>query len=237
MDYYDYYDYYGYGYGMEDEFLEIIETAGFAILGLMIGILLIMMALMVVVYVFQSLGLYTIAKRRDIQNPWLAWVPIGNYWILGSISDQYQYVTKNKVTNKRKILLWISIASFAVQMVMNIVSNAFLAAAGYDSGMMAGGIATSMLSAVISWGLSIVTLVFWHMALYDLYGSCSPKNQVLFLVLGIVCSITTPFFVFANRKKDDGMHPPMPPAGYIPPQPQYQYQYQYQQPQDPWNRQ
>ena len=39
-------------------------------------------------YVLWSLGVYTIAKRRGIRKPWLSWIPVGNLWILGSISDQ-----------------------------------------------------------------------------------------------------------------------------------------------------
>ncbi len=53
-------------------------------------------------YVLQALSLYSIAKRRGIGKPWLSWIPVANTWILGSISDQYQYVVKGKVRNKRK---------------------------------------------------------------------------------------------------------------------------------------
>ena len=43
----------------------------------------------IAIYVLQALGLYTIANRRGIQNPWLAWIPLGAVWILGSIHDDY----------------------------------------------------------------------------------------------------------------------------------------------------
>ena len=49
----------------------------------------ILLALAVVMYVFQSLGLYTMAKRRGIKCYGLAWVPIGNLWIMGKLADQF----------------------------------------------------------------------------------------------------------------------------------------------------
>ena len=51
----------------------------------------------VVTYVLTSLGLYTMAKRRMINHPWLSWVPVANMWILGSLSDQYRYVARGQV--------------------------------------------------------------------------------------------------------------------------------------------
>src|SRR5699024_11895073 len=63
------------------------------------------LAAVLVLYIFQSCSLYSIAKRRGISNPGLAWVPVAFVWILGSVSDQYQYVVRGKVCNRRKILL------------------------------------------------------------------------------------------------------------------------------------
>ena len=72
----------------------------------------------ILVYILQSLGLYTIAMRRGIRHPWLAWVPFGIHWILGSIADQYQYVAKGKVKNRRKVLLGLMIALAVLVLVL-----------------------------------------------------------------------------------------------------------------------
>ena len=66
--------------------------------------------LSILAYILQALALYTIAKRRGIRKPWLAWIPFGNSWILGSLSDQYHYVTKRTIKNRRKLLLGLEIA-------------------------------------------------------------------------------------------------------------------------------
>ena len=68
-----------------------------------------MPALGIAAYVLLGLGLFALAKNRRIQNPWLAWIPVGNLWLLGCISDQYQYVVNGQVTNKRKALLVLNI--------------------------------------------------------------------------------------------------------------------------------
>lgn len=44
----------------------------------LMGTMAITMAISLVFYIFESLGLYTIAKRRGIRHPWLSWVPLGN---------------------------------------------------------------------------------------------------------------------------------------------------------------
>ena len=63
----------------------------------------------ILAYVFTALSLYTIAQRRGIKNPWMAWVPVLNVWILGCISDQYRYVVKGEVRSRRKVLLILNI--------------------------------------------------------------------------------------------------------------------------------
>ena len=56
-------------------------------------------------------------------------------------------------------------------------------------------------------GAGIAKAVVYYMAMYDLYTSCSPENNVLFLVLSIVFRVTEPFFIFFNRNHDMGMPP------------------------------
>ena len=71
--------------------------------------------------------------------------------------------------------------------------------------------------------------------MYDLYTSCSPQNNVLFLVLSIFFTVTEPFFLFFLRKKDGGMPPrrtaPQPQT-YIPPQSDMP---RYEPVQEPWD--
>lgn len=66
--------------------------------------------LSIALYVLQAIGLYTIAKRRNIAHAWLAWVPVGSVWILGSIADDYLARTGRKTS----LRIWLVILAAAV---------------------------------------------------------------------------------------------------------------------------
>ena len=203
MDYYEFFSNYG------EELMEFMLEFGLAFLGVAIVVLLVVLAVALLGYVLGSIGIYTIAKRRGIHNPWLAWLPVGNHWIIGCISDQYQYVVKEKVRNKRKVLLILNIVSVVVNIALQVASNAALMTLfmdGSQSGLLAGG-AISIASSLICSGINIASLVFYYMAMYDLYTSCNPQNNVVYLVFSIIFRVTEPFFLFFNRNKDLGMPP------------------------------
>ena len=163
-------------------------------------------------YILQSLGLYTIGERRGIRNSWLAWIPLGNLWLLGSISDQYQYVAKGRIKNRRKLMLGLEIA-----LIVGCVIFFFLAIIGSilsasNGGTVVGGVLL-ILVGIFALGVASITLaVFQYMCYYDLFRSCQPDNAVLHLILSIVFPVILPFLVFACRKKDLGMPPRKKPA-------------------------
>lgn len=79
----------------------------------------------VALYVLQALGLYTIAKRRGIANPWLAWIPFGVVWILGSIADDYR-ARCGKPTKHRVVMLVLSIVVLVLAVVALVTMCAAL---------------------------------------------------------------------------------------------------------------
>ena len=188
-------------------------------------------ALTIASYVLTSLALYTVAKRRGIRNPWLSWVPVGNCWIIGCISDQYRYVVKGEVKNKRKALLTLNIINLVLVIAMVIVAI-FMAVSAVQVGMtgneqeVIGTVLGSLIGMVALClpiaGISIATKVIYYMSTYDIYTSCTPQNNVLFLVLSIIFPVTEPFFLFCTRQKDEGMPPRRQEAQYVPQQPQYE---------------
>lgn len=198
----------------------------------------------VATYVLTALGLYTIAKRRGIEKPWLVWIPVVNVWTLGCISDQYRYVVKGENKSKRKVLLGLEIAMavcMIVFMVLIVISVVDIVGMTMGSSMdeqamlmsMLGSLGGAFLMFIPIFGISIAYTIIYYMVLYDVYTSCDPNNNVTFLVLSILFSITMPFFIFFNRKKDLGMPPRRPePMQYMPQQGAYQQaQPNWQQPQ------
>ena len=180
--------------------------AGFSIVMLwMIVIYLIIAAICVLwgiaSYVMTSLSVYTIAKRRNITKPWLAWVPVANVWTLGSLSDQYRYVTKGQVRNSRKALIVLEILKFlaAIASIVAIIICIVQAASNISRWeMMQGeqllhemlGILVPLLIAFGIWAvIALIKLVVTTVAYYDLFASCDPQNKVLFLVLGLLIAV------------------------------------------------
>jgi len=181
-----------------------------------------------VVYILQSMSMYAIAKRRGIQNPWLAWVPYGNQWILGCISDQYQYVAKGRVKNKRKWLLICQIGTSVIGSVAAVIEVVIGIVGMATDGSAAALIpVVYVLSGLLTCAAGIALTVLSLMALYDLYQSCDPDNSILYLIVGIFVNIAQTIFMFICRNKDLGMPPRRPePAAYAPQQPA--------QPEAPW---
>lgn len=163
-------------------------------------------------YMLSALSIYKIARRRRISNAWLAWVPVCGDWILGSVADQYQYVVKGRVKNRRLPLLLLSM----LQMCLNIVVTALsistvsyvlqfvLTGAGYPD--VERLVVLSVLSMVQAVGM-IAYLVIRSFVLYDVYSSCTNRNNVLFLVMSLIFRFLEPVFFFVCRNKEEGMPP------------------------------
>ncbi len=206
-----YYEYsYQYPYGDAAADAVVGGMAGF-MLAFMSVIYLALFAFSIVTYVLYSYSTYAIAKRRGIRHPWLAWIPVGSSWMLGSISDQYQYVAKGRVRNRRKVLVGLNVGMFLaiLFLIISIVGAVLRVVTGSASmdatvGAMLAVMALTYLVMVV---LLIILLIFEYIALYDLYASCDPGNAVLYLVLTIFLGVVLPFFVFICRKKDGGMPP------------------------------
>ena len=109
------------------DFVEEAFGLGFGVLGVLALILflpvLIAFGASIALYVLQALGVYKIAQRRGIRNPWMAWVPLLHMWTLGSISDQYRYVVKGQYRYNRTVLTVLG----AVNLVLSIVFNVLYA--------------------------------------------------------------------------------------------------------------
>lgn len=142
-------------------------------------------------YVLTGLGLYAIAARRGIEQPWRAWVPGVNLWLVGCISDQYQAIVVGKQKYKRLYL-----QGFLLAEILLISSEILLSGGPQDD--------SGMLLAILHCALLLTLAVISYLALYDVYRSCNPKRAELYQVLSIVFPVTAPVFLFLCRKKDLG---------------------------------
>ena len=164
-------------------------------------------------YILTAIAIYTISRRRGLRKPWLAWVPVINCWLLGSLSDQYQYVVKGENKSKRKWLIVLNVLKAVLWLLLIILA---IVAAGMlivDDTREMIGMVIALLGLILPFMAVIIAFcVIRYMALYDVYRSLDPANAVLYLVLSILFSPTEPFFLFFNREKDQGMPPRKQPV-------------------------
>lgn len=188
-------------------------------------------------YVLTSLAIYTISRRRGLRNPWLAWIPVANCWLIGSLSDQYSYVVKREDKSKRKWLLALNLLMSGLILAIIVIGISMIGSAVFGSyhnpemilsRIMGPALGMAGLALPLA-GVAIAYAVIYYIALYDIYKSLDPDNAVLFLVLSVIFRVTEPFFLFFNRDKDKGMPPRRqqnvceePPQEPVYEQPEYQ---------------
>lgn len=64
---------------------DIVSGGLLALFGAMMGVMLI---ILLGFYIYSSLALMAIAKKTKTENAWLAWVPIGNLYLVTQIARQ-----------------------------------------------------------------------------------------------------------------------------------------------------
>lgn len=68
------------------------DVGVFAAFGALMGLMFI---ICIVMYVLFSLGLYTLAGRRNIENPWLAWIPVVQFYTMGEVIGPFKIADYN----------------------------------------------------------------------------------------------------------------------------------------------
>ena len=163
----------------------------------------------VVAYILQAISFQTIARRRGIQKPYLAWIPVANMWLLGCIGDQYRYVNRGTDRKCRKKLLWLTIATWVVTALF------WLAVFGAEYAVVKGiqtavALIFAVLAALCFFQYIIVVVaavVYQYIAIFDYFRSCDPNRAVLYLVMSILLPITYPVLLLLLRNEDKGMPP------------------------------
>ncbi len=181
------------------------------IMGALLITLAIALCIGAVLYVVQSFSLYQIATRRKIALPWLAWIPLGNCWILGSLSDQYRYLTAGKSQHRRVILTVCSglaciLSVAATKMLLDLMRYPWLAYGQIRFPSPAGTL-LSLVCLCIGIGSTVTCAVYSYICLYNLYRSCNPSVATMYLVISIFFPFAAPFLLLASRKNEFGMPP------------------------------
>ena len=201
--------------------MEIVRAIGIIVLVIVfLTFYLGLLAFAVVSYIFGSKGLYAIAVRRGIKNPWMAWVPVVSNWTLGCLSDQYAQRKYGQDPNLRKKLLIFSIIT---QSGLTFAPSVGSISVNFNIGDLSGELSDvarivllvllliMMAFAMVMLVLSIIQTVYQYKAYYNLYASCRPAQAMLFLMLAIFTP-ANPFLIYSCRNSDEGLPPEETPA-------------------------
>lgn len=143
-------------------------TLAVPILG-MIGIYVILFVVLAVCYVMKSKGLVNLARNREIPNPWLGWLPVADFYILGKLIGPFRFfgyrITKPYIFLPGGLVLTIL---FGYIPILGVVT-------------------------------SIVFFLFVCAALYRLYSIYSPANAIWFLLLSVVMLFPVLLYLIRNN--------------------------------------
>lgn len=180
---------------MYDDYLGDISSQPDSIMAIMpvimsvLGIILVISLIIgLVCYVFNSLGLYTMAKNRNIDNPWLAWIPLASNYLMGELINDDVSISTWHIPYAKLFLPLIGLAISIVMMILNFIPY---------------------LGAFIGILLSLALSFYYYTAQFWLYSIYDKDHRVLYLVLSIIFPFLGPIFVFIIRNRDayDERHP------------------------------
>ncbi len=123
-------------------------------------------------YLIFAYSLYVMAKKRSLEIPWLAWIPIANMYLVGKMVGDIKIFSLN--LNNMEIILPLAFALWA--------GLAYVPLVGF------------VLSAI---GLLVIVIAF-----HKLYETFDKENAFILTILtAILPVIATPIIMFIHRDK------------------------------------
>lgn len=198
------------------------ETVSF-FLAIFIGTFTISLLIGLALYLLESIGVYKMAKSAEIKNPWLAFIPVANGWVFGTLAEKYK--KKNGTKSARfgiilpvlegiVLIEAIALTIFTVISVKEITGYALDAV--NTSAEMAPEQFMSLIPVIILYfalmAVAIAYAVVFFIALWRVYSSFDKPNATLYIVLSVVFTISVPIilFIIRNRKPEFDPHNNVP---------------------------
>lgn len=144
-----------------------------AILHASIIIILICTALVITLYLFQSIGLMKIADKLGTPNSWLAFIPVANMYILGKTVFEEAWLT------------WTLV-------ILDIMNYAF----PFTKFLLPGN---SVNFAFVTSMIRLALLILICVAFYKLYVKVSDKAVIMLIFTILTAGLIGPIFLFAIR--------------------------------------
>ena len=155
-----------------------------AIVAVVLGVTIIGAIIYIALYVFESLGLMQLAKRNNIKNSWIAFIPVANVYLYGKLA--FEDNVKTGVLLGFKVLSTFSIVANFLK-IMNTVNS-------YTTFTHVNDTMLSIFS------FSYVVYLFY--ATYQIFKKYSDKAILLLIFSILSCGLLVPIFIFAIRNNE-----------------------------------
>ncbi len=158
----------------------------------MIIFLIVTIFVVLAIYLMTAIALYLFAKDAGIENPWLSFIPLGNYFLMGNMAGELS-LGNIRIKNTGLVLIIVSAASSSVSAFNSIFSN-----------LIEENVAFALIALVISGISLIISLaagVFQGFVLYNIFRKYGENNALLFAVLSCIVPFALPIVFFYMRKK------------------------------------
>lgn len=198
------------------------ETVSF-FLAIFIGTFTISLLVGLALYLLESIGVYKMAKSAEIKNPWLAFIPVANGWVFGTLAEKYK--KKNGTKSARfgiilPVLEGIVLIEAIALTIFTVISIKEITGYALDavntSSEMAPEQFMSLIPVIILYfalmAVAIAYAVVFFIALWRVYSSFDKPNATLYIVLSVVFTISVPIilFIIRNRKPEFDPHNNVP---------------------------
>lgn len=126
----------------------------------------------IVIYLANSLSLYSIAKNNNVPSPWLAFIPFVQFYVIGTITEEY-YIYKFKIPKLSVLMSVIMLAQ---------------ALAGYLPGF-------------LFFPIPILLNILVALILHKFFYLFEPRRSVIYAFLCILGNIPMTLILFFMRDK------------------------------------
>ena len=194
------------------------ETVSF-FLAIFRGTFTISLLIGLAIYLLESISVYKMAKSAEIKNPWLAFIPVANDWVFGTLAEKYK--KKNGTKSARfgiilpvlegiVLIESIALTIFTVISVKEITGYA-LDAVNTSTEMVPEQFMSLIPVIILYFALMAVAIAYavvFFIALWRVYYSFDKSNATLYIVLSIIFTISVPIilFIIRNRKPEFDPH-------------------------------
>ena len=157
---------------------------------LILGISVIGLLISLAIYIVWCLGTYRLAKKLDVEKPFLAWIPYAQYWTLGQIAEKCDARRGNTAGKPwGKYFLLSSLISMAVGIVFGTVG-------GLVNLVIPGvGILITLPASLISY-LPLIVLCICCWKIYHEF--FSETSSIVLFIVSIVCSAYSVILLIAS---------------------------------------